>query len=182
MDLHLEMLAINQVRRTEDCPGDRAVEEARKATDERAQRRFRTKGNIPTRHTDQFRAKVESMRQQSSPTRRCGNRTAARKELEEAWKARWTRYQQETHASAKDSSLSVAARATWTRGLRTKENLTRAESTVATLLRTEHVGLNDYLFRRRVPGYSKPDCGCGWPRQTPKHVILILSCTHDRTG
>lgn len=31
----------------------------------------------------------------------------------------------------------------------------------------------DYLFRRRVPGYSKPDCECGWPQQTPKHIILF---------
>jgi hypothetical protein len=60
-----------------------------------------------------------------------------------------------------DNKLSAAARATWARGLRTKENLTRAESTVATLLRTEHIGLNDYLCRRRVPRYSKPDCDCG---------------------
>jgi len=49
----------------------------------------------------------------------------------------------------------------------------RAESTVATLLRTEHIGLNDYLCRLHVPGYSKPDCGCAWPRQTPKHIILF---------
>jgi hypothetical protein len=35
---------------------------------------------------------------------------------------------------------------------------TRAESTLATLLRTERIGLNDYLCRRRVPGYLKPDC------------------------
>jgi hypothetical protein len=40
--------------------------------------------------------------------------------------------------------------------------------------------LNDYLCRRRVPGYLKPDCDCGWPRQTPKHVILF--CPTQMTG
>ena len=87
LDLHLEMLAFTMFREQKTV-GDQAVEEARKATDERAQRRFRTKGNILTRHTDQFQLRAKSMRQQSSPTRHCGSRTAARKGLEEAWKAK----------------------------------------------------------------------------------------------
>jgi len=85
----------------------------------------------------------------------------------------YTVRRQQTREVANNNRLSVAVRATWTRELRTKEILTRAESTVATLLRTEHIGLNDYLCRWRVPGYPKPDCDCGWPRQTPKHVILF---------
>ena len=105
---------------------------------------------------------------------------AVKRELEETWKARWTRYQQQAREGANDSKLSAAVRTMWTRGLRTKENLTRAESTVATLLRTEHIGLNDYLCQRRVPGYLKPDCECGWPRQTPKHIILF--CPTHTTG
>jgi hypothetical protein len=91
---------------------------------------------------------------------RSRSKTAAKRELEETWKARWTKYQQQTCTVANDNKLSVAVRATWTPGLRTKGNLTRAESTVATLLRTEYIGLNDYLYRRRVPGYLKPDCDC----------------------
>lgn len=46
LDFHLEMLAVNHVQRAEDSTGNRAVEEACKAIDRRAQRRFRTKGNI----------------------------------------------------------------------------------------------------------------------------------------
>jgi hypothetical protein len=108
------------------------------------------------------------------------SRTATKRGLEETWKARLTKYQQQTRAMANDNKLSVAARATWARGLRTKENLTRAGSTVATLLRTEHIGLNYYLCRRRVPGYSKPDCDCGWPRQTPKHIVLFCPAHSTR--
>jgi hypothetical protein len=106
--------------------------------------------------------------------------TPAKKELEETWKARWTKDQQQTRAMTNDNKLSVAVRATWVRGLRTKENFTRAGSTVATLLRTERIGLNDYLCRRRVPGYSKPDCDCSWQRQTLKHIILF--CPAHSTG
>jgi hypothetical protein len=175
LDLHLEMLANNHVRRIEDSAGDEAVKEIRKAVAQRAQRRFRTKGNVPTRHIDQFRTRAESMQQQSqlAGPDRGWSKTAAKRELEETWKARWIRYQQQTCTVANDKKLSVAVRATWIPGLRMKENWARAESTVATLLRTEHIGLNDYLCRRRVPGYLKPDCYCGWPRQTPKHIILF---------
>jgi hypothetical protein len=74
-------------------------------------------------------------------------RTATKRELEETWKAKWTEYQQQMRALANDRKLSVAARATWTRELLEKESLTRAENMVATLLRTEHIGRNDYLIR-----------------------------------
>jgi hypothetical protein len=176
------MLAINHVRRIEDSSGDEAVKEIRKAVAQRAQRRFRTKGNVPTRHIDQFRARAESMQQQShlAESDRGRSRTAAKRELEETWKARWTKYQQQTRSVANDNKLSVAVRATWARELRKKENSTRAESIVTTLLRTEHIGLNDHLCQRHVPGYPKPDCDCGWPRQTPRYVILF--CPKHVTG
>lgn len=182
MDLHLEMLAINHVQRTEDSAGSQAIEDARKAVHQRAQRRFRTTGNIPAKHTDQFRTRLKSIGQQSclAGPEHGRSKMAAKRELEGVWEAIWTKYQQQTRAMANDNKLSVAVRATWARGLRAKENLTRAESTVATLLRTEHIGLNDYLCRRRVPGYLKPDCDCGWPRQTPKHIVLF--CPAHMTG
>ena len=88
VDLHLKMLTINHVQRTEDPAGDQVVEEARKSIDKRAQRRFRTQSNIPTRHTDPFRTRAKSMRQQSRPAGYGGGRIATKQELEEAWKAR----------------------------------------------------------------------------------------------
>jgi hypothetical protein len=112
------MLALNHVRRIEDSAGDEAVEETRKAVAQRAQRRFRTKGNVPTRHIDQFRTRPESMQQQLhlAGPERGRSKTAARKELKETWKARWTRYQQQTCTVANDNKLSVAVHATWTPG------------------------------------------------------------------
>jgi hypothetical protein len=85
LDLHLEMLATNYIRRIEDSAGDEAVEESRKAVAQRAQRRFRTKGNVPMRHTDQFRTRAESMQQQShlAGPDRSRSKTATKRELEE---------------------------------------------------------------------------------------------------
>ena len=44
---------------------------------------------------------------------------------------------------------------------------------MATLLRTEHIGLNDYLSRRKVPDGPSPLCECGWQQQTVKHIVLF---------
>ena len=109
MDLHLEMLATNHVRRIEDSAGDEAVEETRKAVTRRAQQRFRTKGNIPTRDIDQFRTRAEPMQQRSHPARpdRGQGKTAPKRVLEESWKARWTKYQQQTCMVANDNKLSA---------------------------------------------------------------------------
>lgn len=51
--------------------------------------------------------------------------------------------------------------------------LQKAESTLATLIRTEHIGLNDYLARRKVPDCPSPLCECGWQQQTVKHIVLF---------
>lgn len=49
--------------------------------------------------------------------------------------------------------------------------LRRAQSSVATQLRTEHIGLRAYLHRRRVPGVDSPACPCGYQSQNVKHVL-----------
>ena len=43
---------------------------------------------------------------------------------------------------------------------------------MATLLRIGVIGLKDWLYWVGVPVGSLR-CECGWPRQTPKHVILL---------
>lgn len=53
------------------------------------------------------------------------------------------------------------------------QGLLKAESTIGTLLRTEHIGMNDYLHRRKVPGDDSSLCECGWPKQTVKHILLF---------
>ena len=51
-------------------------------------------------------------------------------------------------------------------------SLSRPESTMATLLRTEAIGLNDFLHWVGVPNVEA-ECPCGWERQTPKHVVMF---------
>lgn len=181
LDLLHEAVALGHVRRADKSAGKQAVGVTCKAvrstdlaplSDERKYS-CKTRRPIP---------KIPAALPQQSCLARCiGSNTATKRKLEEERKVRWVKYQQQTRALADDSKLSVAARATWAPGLRAKENLTRAGSTIATLLRTEHIGLHDYLFRRRVSLYFKtqPRLWHGWPRQTSRNSILFYP-THSR--
>ena len=46
-------------------------------------------------------------------------------------------------------------------------------SVLATHIRTERIGLQAYLYTRKVPGIESPDCDCGQGRQTAKHIIMF---------
>ena len=51
-------------------------------------------------------------------------------------------------------------------------HLTRAKSSIASQIRSEHIGFNSYLHRRKVPGVDAPSCPCGYPSQNVKHMIM----------
>lgn len=52
------------------------------------------------------------------------------------------------------------------------KTLKRAQSSIATQIRSGHVGLNSYLYRRQVPGIESPRCQCGYQSQNVKHMIM----------
>ena len=60
------------------------------------------------------------------------------------------------------------------------EGLTRAESSLATQLRTEKTGLKAFLHDHKVPGVTATYT-CGHPRQTVRHVMLYCLDRSDRT-
>jgi hypothetical protein len=45
------------------------------------------------------------------------------------------------------------------------------QSALLVQMRTEKIGLRDYLWRRRVPEFDNPRCGCGERRQTVAHIL-----------
>jgi hypothetical protein len=58
-------------------------------------------------------------------------------------------------------------------GLNCYTRLTKVKSTINTLLRTEHIGLNRYLHHRKVPGYPTLACPCGHNQQSTIHVVVF---------
>lgn len=96
--------------------------------------------------------------------------------MKEAWRKKW-----EQQLAQERRYRSAAKAAAWDPNIhKLHKPLTKAQSTMATLIRTEHIGLEDYLYRRRVPGHETPACACGWQRQTPKHVLIF--CPKFREG
>jgi hypothetical protein len=63
--------------------------------------------------------------------------------------------------------------------LQLHERLSKRESALLVQLRTEKIGLNDFLFNRHVPDITSPGCSCGERRQTVAHVILRCSKYKD---
>lgn len=51
-------------------------------------------------------------------------------------------------------------------------NLTRAQSSIAMQIRSEHIGFNPYLIQRKVPGVDTPCYPCGYPSQNVEHMIM----------
>ncbi|KAJ3560528.1 hypothetical protein NPX13_g9271 [Xylaria arbuscula] len=52
------------------------------------------------------------------------------------------------------------------------EDLNKQHSAILVQLRTEKIGLRDFLFKRKVPDITDPKCSCGERRQTVLHVLF----------
>ena len=46
-------------------------------------------------------------------------------------------------------------------------------------MRTEKIGLRDFLWKRRVPEVDDPGCDCGEGRQTVDHILLRCRTYND---
>ena len=58
------------------------------------------------------------------------------------------------------------------RPIKLYEDLPKHEATALFLLRTEVLGLNNWLASINVPDFT-PACPCGWIRQTVRHILLF---------
>ena len=56
--------------------------------------------------------------------------------------------------------------------LQLHEGLSKRESALLVQLRTEKIGLKDFLFQRKMPDVPSPRCECGERRQTVAHILL----------
>jgi hypothetical protein len=93
--------------------------------------------------------------------------------LQKQWDKRWEQERQRKQQAQPEQEIP----AVWTTlrqggGLRLHKGWTRPQSTMATLIRTEHIGLGAYLTKRRVPG-ARPECTCGYRTQTVKHILIF---------
>jgi hypothetical protein len=94
--------------------------------------------------------------------------------LQQKWEKEWTQTTSKREKAQQGQPLPAA----WTQGIQKGKKLhkdwSRPQSTIATLIRTEHVGLRAYLTRQRVPSIAT-ECTCRYRAQTLKHVIIFCS-------
>jgi hypothetical protein len=96
---------------------------------------------------------------------RSTTRRWCRTQTERAWAAKW-------RAEAKGRATYRNTPQPTKKVLQLHEGLTKRQSALLVQLRTEKIGLRDFLFAGRVPGISNPRCQCGERRQTVAHVLL----------
>ena len=94
----------------------------------------------------------------------------------EDWQRRWEGY---VAGIAPAMRTPAQADSLGPKRIKLRAGLAKAESTLATHIRTERIGLADYLARRRVPGFESPACSCGWEHQTAKHIIAHCPTTEE---
>jgi len=63
--------------------------------------------------------------------------------------------------------------------LQLHKGLTKRQSAILVQLRTENIGLRDFLFRRKVPDILDPMCNCQEGRQTVRHILLTCRKLQD---
>ena len=56
--------------------------------------------------------------------------------------------------------------------LRLHSGLSKKESSILVQMRTEKIGLREFLFNRKVPGIRDRNCSCRGGRQTVQHLLL----------
>jgi ribonuclease HI len=63
--------------------------------------------------------------------------------------------------------------------LRLHEKRSKRHSSLLIQMRTEKIGLKDFLYQRGVPEITNPQCACGEGRQTVMHVLMRCRTFND---
>jgi ribonuclease HI len=92
-------------------------------------------------------------------------KTWSRKTANKQWQVNWAA---ETKGSATRRHTPIPTK----KVLQLHKDLSKRESAILVQMRTEKIGLKDFLFQRRVPGHTDSKCDCGSRRQTVAHILL----------
>ena len=175
LPLHLDELTLAHSIRTREGPATAVIEATCRDVKAAARAVFSAKGIAGLARGKLLRGRVNSLLSSCPPNvQKLPQRTQLRMAIREQWKERWME-------RARQEGRPVAQSSPWNPKIRhLHSDLPKTQSTLLTLLRTEHIGLEDYLSRRKVPDHPSPACPCGWHRQTAKHILLF--CPHFQAG
>lgn len=89
----------------------------------------------------------------------------SRRVVNERWQTLW---QQETRGRATFRHTPEPTPTV----LQPHKHFSERQSAIYIQLQTERIGMNNLLFKRRVPGVTDPRYNCGEGRQTVAHILL----------
>ena len=125
------------------------------------------------------RGKLQAFRKEHFPRKNAerainwlGEESDVDKKILSTWQARWTKGHNEARRKNCESTATAAEVPPDKKVLKLHNGLHKAESAILVQLRTEKIGLRDFLVKRRVPNIDSPQCECNQGRETVKHVIL----------
>lgn len=98
-------------------------------------------------------------------------KTQLKRILQKQWASEWTR-------GTTGRQLFQITDTPTKKTLRLHYNQPKWVSSLITQLRTGKIGLNQFLFHRKVPGFESGACPCGEGPHTPQH--LLISCDTHR--
>lgn len=99
-------------------------------------------------------------------------RRRCKQQAEITWSANWRK---DTKGRATFRNTSTPTK----RVLKLHAGLRKRDSALLVQLRTEKIGLKDFLFSRKVPDVTSSRCECGAIRQTVAHVLLYCRTYND---
>ena len=190
-DLYLKRLALLNERRIRNTEGERTIKDACSAIARRLRaKRGKQRKIIPTPGEEKKKWAQKVLREDSehahnerdTNVERTQNTQEARTKpkckikqyVAGVWEERWKKFQETSNRNDREEVWSACENLALNR-IKGHASLTRAQSTMLTLLRTEKIGLAAFLNSQKVPGYELPRCECGWARQTAKHIVMF--CT-----
>jgi len=88
------------------------------------------------------------------------------------WNQRWKKYRERV---ADVNAISAQRSHLSNKMIKMRDDLQKAESTLAMHIRIERIDLNAYLHSRNVSGTNSSRCDCEWSHQTTKHVLMHCS-------
>ncbi len=88
------------------------------------------------------------------------------------WNQRWEKYRERV---ADVNAISAQRLHLSNKTIKMRDDLQKAESTLAMHIRIECINLNAYLHSRNVSGTNSSRCNCEWSHQTAKHVLMHCS-------
>jgi hypothetical protein len=177
VDLYLEFRLLSQCEKYAASPGAKIVAAACHRIRNRLQNRtqneteeLRIPGMLSTKWAlDQVKAaRTANVHTQKDGDPPAGAERLARVWMASRWEERWKQYV----AMPNHVKCAAIAEPFSTDRIQLHQTCTKAESTIITLLRTERIGLNAFLYKQKVPDIAWPICPCGNGNQTAKHILI----------